>query len=187
MTGRVAMRTVYVRAGRARKLFPRCAVVQVSPLLRELVLRIVDMTERRAGGVAGARIIRVFFDELVAAPQVPLHLPTPADPRLRRITDALRAEPGDPRTLAEWSQVAGASERTIARLFVAQTGATFGQWRQQARLLGALELLALGHSTTRAALDLGYESASAFIVMFRKAMGTTPGRYFQTSAPSASC
>ncbi|TFH22996.1 MAG: AraC family transcriptional regulator [Myxococcales bacterium] len=183
MTGSVAMRTVYVRAGEAAGLLAECSVVHATDLLRELVLRIVEFSETFRADSSEMRLVSVFFDEIRAAPQIPLHLPMPADPRLRRVTDALTRNPGDQRTLAEWSRVAGASQRTLARLFAAETRMTFGQWCQQARLLSALEHLALGRSVTATALELGYDSPSAFIQMFRRAMGTTPGRYFRAVEP----
>jgi len=183
ITGHVDMRTIYVCTGSARRLHKTCAVIHVSGLLRELVLRIVETTERPIGDAAEARLARVFFDELKVAPQVPLHLPSPTDARLLRVTEALQADLSDQRTLAEWARVAGASERTLARLFVSETQMTFGQWCQQARLLRGLELIALGRAVTQIALDLGYESPSAFIAMFRKATGTTPLQYFRTNQP----
>jgi AraC-like DNA-binding protein len=88
------------------------------------------------------------------------------------------ADPADRRTLAAWARPAGASVRTLARLFTRETGMGFRGWRQQVRLLRALERLAAGEAVTTVALDLGYDSPSAFVAMFRRALGTTPGRYF---------
>jgi len=178
MTGTVGMRTVYIRVEQAREMLAECSVVHVSPLLREIVLRIMDLPDAYGPDTRETRLVAVFLDEIRAADQVPLHLPLPSDRRLRRITNALRDQPGDPRTLAQWSHTAGGSERTLARAFARETRMTFGQWRHQARLLGALELLALGCSVTATALELGYDSPSAFIATFRRALGTTPGRYF---------
>ncbi len=76
--------------------------------------------------------------------------------------------------------LAGASARTLARLFEREAGMTFGSWRQQLRLLRSLELLAGGESVTSVALSLGYESLSAFVSMFRRNLGRTPGRYFES-------
>ncbi len=180
MSGSVEMRTVYVRADRIKGLSKSCAVVHVSPLLREIILRIVGFRSPLERNSRESRLAAVFLDEIRAAEQMPLHLPVPSDPRLQRITESLRQAPGNQNTLAQWAAVAGASERTLARLFADQTGLTFGQWRQQARLLAGLELLALGQSVTSVALDLGYESPSAFINMFRAALGTSPGKYFST-------
>ena len=109
---------------------------------------------------------------------MPLHLPWPQDRRARSVADTLREDPGDTRSLASLCHGVGASKRTIERLFHDETGMTFGQWRKQARLLRALPLLASGESVTRVALDVGYDSTSAFISMFKSALGTTPGRYY---------
>ncbi len=178
MTGNVGMRTVYVHADQAQEMPSDCCVVHVAPLLREIVLRIMEFPKDYDSDTPPSRLVAVLLDEIKAADQVPLHLPLPTDPRLRRITSALQEHPGNTRTLAEWSRLAGGSERTLARAFARETRMTFGQWRQQARLLAALELLAFGRSVTATALDLGYESPSAFIATFRRALGTTPGRYF---------
>ena len=109
---------------------------------------------------------------------MPLQLPSPRDVRARRVADALRRDPADARTLEALSGSAGASKRTLERVFAAETGMTFGTWRQQLRLLHATRLLAAGEKVTVAATEAGYESTSAFIAMFRRAMGTTPSRYF---------
>lgn len=181
MNGHVDMRTVYIRRKKAEQLLRTCAVVQVSPLLREIILRTMSFARRFRSDSIEGHLAAVFFDEIRSAQQEPVHLPIPRDPRLQRITSALRKNPGDERTLAQWSKSAGASERTLARLFVGELSLTFAQWRQQARLLAALEMLALGQSVTATALDLGYESPSAFISMFRRALGVSPGRYFSDS------
>jgi AraC-like DNA-binding protein len=106
----------------------------------------------------------------------------PGDARLGRICRALAREPGGTRTLADWGHEAGASARTLARLFVKETGLTFAAWRQQARLLAATAMLAAGAPITRIALDLGYESPSAFTAMFKRALGAPPSHYFGDSA-----
>jgi AraC-like DNA-binding protein len=108
----------------------------------------------------------------------PHHLPRPTDPRARCIVGALDADPGDRRPLAAWARSAGASTRTLARLFRRETGLGFRAWRQQLRLLRGLERLAAGDAVTRVAVDVGYDSPSAFVAAFRRALGTSPGRYF---------
>ena len=95
-----------------------------------------------------------------------------------KICRAMLEEPGSARTLGEWGRRTGASSRTLARGFLRETGLTFGRWRQQARLLEALTRLAQGQSVTNVALDLGYESPSAFTSMFKRALGKTPSAYF---------
>ena len=101
-----------------------------------------------------------------------------ADPRIKTVTAALTAQPALNDTLRQWAPRVGASERTLARLFLKETGMTFGAWRQRLRLLTAVARLGEGDPVTSVAYDLGYESPSAFIAMFRKNLGRTPGRYF---------
>lgn len=179
MTGHVSMRTLYLGGALGALAGAQCCVVRVSPLLRECILRAVDFAQPWPERGPEARLVAVIADEIRAAPQAPLHLPLPRDPRALRAARALRARPGDPRGLDGWARAAGASARTLERLFVRETGLGFGAWRQQARLLVGLERLAAGESVTAVALELGYRSPSAFVAMFRRALGTTPGRYFR--------
>lgn len=122
--------------------------------------------------------MRVLCDELARVDVAPLSLPLPLDPRLRRVCDALAADPSDRRDLAAFAKTAGASARHLARLFREETGMTFGSWRERLRLLRSLEMLARGDGVLAVALDLGYSSASSFGAMFRRAFGTSPARYF---------
>jgi AraC-like DNA-binding protein len=108
----------------------------------------------------------------------PLQLVYPSDPRGVRVAEVLSVDPGDPRSLNAICADAGASKRTIERIFLSETHLSLGQWRQQLRLVRSLRLLAAGEKITRVAFDLGYSTPSAFIAMFRKALGTTPRQYF---------
>jgi AraC-like DNA-binding protein len=185
MTGAVEMRTVYLARALCGPLPSVCGVVHVTPLLRELVLRAVAFPKRYAPRGAEARLAAVLVDEIRAAPAVPLHLPQPVDPRALRVARALAENPADPRPLAGFARPAGASVRTLARLFRRETGLSFAAWRQQLRLLRALERLASGEPVTAVALDLGYAGPSAFVAMFRRTLGVSPGRYFrQVGAPN---
>jgi len=178
MAGRVAMRTLYVDPAAASGLPDTCRVTAVSGLLRELILRAVEMPLLYDEHGADARIAALIFDELRLLSTLPLHLPSPTDQRLKRLCAAVARDPGDNRTLGQWGSAVGASARTLARLFVRETGMTFAAWRAQARLLQALSRLANGEKVTSVALDLGYDSPSAFIAMFRRQLGVTPSRYF---------
>lgn len=178
VTGRLAMKTLFIRPEYSARLPVDCIVIQVTHLLRELVLRIVGL-----GSLAGVvpehvRLADVLIDELVGIRSVPLQLPLPRDPRARRVALGIRDEPSCQDDLATLAEGSGASARTLERLFLRETGMTFGRWRQQARLLKALGSLAEGASVTNAALDVGYESTSAFIAMFKRVLGETPGRYY---------
>jgi AraC-like DNA-binding protein len=121
----------------------------------------------------------VVLDLLEELPQEPLTLPMPADPRARALAEGLARHPDDRRPLAELAREVGASPRTLQRAFLAEAGISFRAWRQQLRLHRALVLLAEGRSVTAAALEVGYESPSAFVAMFRRVLGTPPGRYFR--------
>ena len=178
MAGAVSMRTLYIRPRRSLKLPVACRVMDVSPLLRELILHTVSLGMLDEGVASHARLVGVIKDQLHAVPEMPLQLPMPRDPRAQRVALRIRNAPDDNNTLAHASRDSGASVRTLERLFRTETGMTFGRWRQQVRLLHALRLLAGGQSVTSVALDVGYDSTSAFIAAFRSAFGVTPGRYF---------
>ena len=119
----------------------------------------------------------VLLDEFAAAQVEDLHLPMRTDARLRRIVDLLMASPADRGTTDVWAKQAGLSERTLARLIGRETGMSFGRWRQQLGVVLAVKWLAGGASIQQVADDLGYESVPSFVTMFRKALGTSPGRY----------
>ncbi|CAE6725233.1 AraC family transcriptional regulator [Paraburkholderia haematera] len=125
------------------------------------------------------RLLQVLLDRLSGLPSVPLALHWPRDPRIQRIAEALNANPAEPAVLDDLAGAAGVTARTAARLFVKETGQTFGQWRQQLRLLVALERLGAGASVTQVALEVGYNDVSSFIAVFRDAFGDTPARYFR--------
>ncbi|MFF0742742.1 AraC family transcriptional regulator [Streptomyces sp. NPDC004111] len=168
-------------------------VLSVSPLLRELILAYTDAarygtrTSRpaRAPRVPGPptperlRLRAVLLDQLRASPQQPVHLPAPADPRLAAVCDLLHADPADPATLAELGSRTHTGERTLSRLFRSELGMTFPQWRTQLRLFHALRMLAEGTPVTAVAHRCGWASASAFIDVFRRAYGHTPGAHLR--------
>lgn len=157
-------------------------VLQVSPLLRESILAAIADGPNCPPNSPQSRIMSVIIDQLCKPLVSTLALPMPSEPRLHRIARMLIADPADSRSLGDWANVVGVSERTLSRLFMAQTGMSFRAWRQQRRLLRALELLATGEAVTAVALELGYESASAFIAMFRRCFGTTPRQYLRATA-----
>lgn len=159
-----------------------CCTLSVSPMLREMILRLADVPGGYAPDAHTGRLVRVLLDELALMPREGLRLPVSSHPKIAMIARALTAEPGDRRTLAGWAAHVAMSERSLKRLMVQETGLTFGQWRRQLHLVIALRELAGGATVQRVAGDLGYESVTAFIVMFKKAMGTTPTGYFRTGA-----
>ncbi len=181
MSGAVSMRTLYLRPRLVRPLPRNCRVLNVSSLLRELILHACRFPALEKRTKVQAHLVEVIVDQLETVQAIPLQLPSPADPRAMRVAEALSHDPSSSRTLAETCRIAGASKRTVERLFQQETRLTLGQWRQQLRLMRSLQLLAAGEKITHVALEAGYSTPSAYIAMFRKILGVTPGQYFQTS------
>ena len=177
MSSDVTMRTLYLRDDAAAAMPLSCRVLPVSPLLRELIVRATELPLQYDEDGAAGHVIALLLAELHGLQSLPLQLPMPQEARLRALCLALLAAPGDQRTLREWAQSVNASERTVARLFQSETGLSFGAWRQQARLLEAMGRLGSGAPVTQVALDLGYDSVSAFSAMFRRAAGASPSAY----------
>jgi len=150
-------------------------VLSVSRLLRELIIALTDDPARPLDEQRDLK--RVALHQLKPAPALQFHLPQPGDERLRDVTAILAEDPGSDRTLAELGRAVGAGERTLSRLFRAETGMTFPQWRAQLRLHHSLTLLASGLSVTAAAVACGYSTPSAFTAAFHATFGTTPGTY----------
>jgi len=177
MSGQVSVRTLYIAPAFAQRRLPKtCTVINISPLMRELVLHAVTLKTLDCAVPAQARLIGVLVDQIHAMPEIPLDLAMPVDPRARRAAELMRANPGTS-SLDRVARDAGASKRTLERKFSAETGMGLGRWRQQLRLLHALRLLAQGEPVTSVALESGYQSTSAFISVFKRVLGTTPFRY----------
>jgi AraC-like DNA-binding protein len=153
-------------------------VVEVSGLLREIILELTDNPALPPADRADLH--RIALRQLTPAPALRFHLPQPRDVRLRDVTDLLTADPGDERTLAELGGAVGVGERTLSRLFRRETGLTFPQWRAQLRLHHSLTLLAIGQSVTATAIACGYQNPSAFIAAFRETFGTTPAAHHKS-------
>jgi len=175
--GPMAARTLYFAPWSARQLPRACRTIDGSPLLHELVAHVsrIGALDRRSA--AHGRLAGVLIDQLAATSAAPLRLPTPRDVRARRVASALHERPDDGAPVAVLAKGAGASRRTIERLFLSETKMTIGDWRRRLRLLHAVRLLAGGAAVASVALDAGYASASAFIAAFRKSFGVTPARY----------
>lgn len=157
-------------------------IIRASGLLREAVIR-ASGWQGQEMDEAQWRLAMVLLDELKVAPVEPFNLPMPVDPRLARIARALLRDPGDRRSMGAWAAWAGVSERTLSRRFVVETGHSYTVWRQRARLMRALERLAEGAPVTTVSFDLGYDSVSAFIALFKRMLGVTPSAYFSGGAP----
>jgi AraC-like DNA-binding protein len=178
MSGSVSVRTLYFAPGFARRRLPKmCTVVNVSALMRELIIHVTGIGALNRGVASHVRLIGVMLDQIRTWSEAPLDLAMPRDPRALKAAEILRAEPGETGSLDRIARAAGASKRTLERRYRAETGMGMGRWRQQVRLLHALRLLAEGVPVTTVALEAGYRSTSAFISRFKKALGATPFRY----------
>jgi AraC-like DNA-binding protein/mannose-6-phosphate isomerase-like protein (cupin superfamily) len=174
MSGAVEMRTLYIEPRASAELPGGATVMAVSRLLRELILALIEeplLYDRKGRGGA---IEALIVSEIARAPRLPLVIPMPRDERLRRVCAGLLDDPADTRTLEDWSQVAGASARTLARLAEGELGLTFTAWRRRVRFHNALEAIAKRQPIARVAADNGYRSASAFSAAFRTMMGHAP-------------
>lgn len=177
------LRTLYVHAG-VLPHWRECRVLEVSPLLRELVLQ-MDVTMDGIGKRPGLAVLErerhmgaLVLDELQRAQPVRLGIELPQDKRLRALCESVLADPTRHASLEGWAAEAGASPRTVARLFRQELATSFGPWRQQVLLARALTLAAQGKPMNLIAADLGYASASAFTAMVRRSVGAPPGRFF---------
>ncbi|MDR6673180.1 helix-turn-helix transcriptional regulator [Xanthomonas sp. 1678] len=175
--GTIEVYIAFIDPAVASALPSTCCAISTTALLRELVIRSARLPMLYPEGGAESHLVVLLLDELAAAPIGTLRLPMPTDPRLRKIVEAIVAEPAERGTVQTWARRVGMSERTLARLLTHQTGMSFGRWRQQLHLMLAVKWLSTGVSVQQVADDLGYESAGSFVTMFRKALGTSPGRY----------
>jgi AraC-like DNA-binding protein/mannose-6-phosphate isomerase-like protein (cupin superfamily) len=178
MSGAVAMRTLYIAAGTAADLPDTCQVIEVSDLLRALILAAMEEPVDYDTGSRGEAIAQLLLHELRGVAVVPLHLPMPRDARLQTVCRQVVARLGQDTDIETLAREAGMSSRSLARLFQRETGMGFLAWRQQARLAEALAQLSGGKPVALVASDLGYTSPAAFTAMFRRLLGTTPGKYF---------
>jgi AraC-like DNA-binding protein len=178
--GDVEIHVLFAEPEVARDFPPECCTIAITPLLRELVIAVSRLPPLyNLDGPLG-RLVHVMLDQFVDAPIEDLHLPLPMDRRLRGIADALIADPSDRATIGEWARRVAMSERTLYRRILKETRMSFSRWRQQFQIMFALERLTEGRAVQIVAFDLGYESASAFITMFRKALGQPPAQYLAT-------
>jgi AraC-like DNA-binding protein len=173
--GRTDVRLVAIPAELCGELVAHPSVFAVNPLLREALLALTSRRETRPG--ADERLRAVVLDELAEIPEQSLHLPEPRDDRLRAVTDLLHADPARTTTLAELGRTAGASERTLSRLFHTELGMSFHRWRTILRIHHALIHLTGGRSVTDTAMACGWSNPSSFIDAFTEVVGQTPGRY----------
>lgn len=171
-------RSLYVRPDLADRMGDQAAVVSLSPLLRELLPRLIEIYDGQGDRTIYQHLVALTLHEIACAEQKPEvlapHLPLPQDRRLKLICDTLLEKPADRRTTEEWGKVAGASARTLERLFRDETGMSFNAWRQSCRISAAIPRLERGMPVQLVAWEVGYDSASAFAAVFRRVVGINP-------------
>jgi AraC-like DNA-binding protein/quercetin dioxygenase-like cupin family protein len=157
----------------------QCCTLSISPMIREMILHLATLPQDYPSNSHCARLVRVLLDELASRPVENLSLPVSTNPKLQLIVDTLTNTPADRTSLPQWADRVAMSERSLSRLIERETGLSFGRWRQQIHILIALRELSSGAMVHQVSATLGYDSTTAFITMFKKALGKSPAKYFQ--------
>lgn len=181
MGGLTKTRSAYILPDIASKagLPGDCAVINVSPLLHELLSSAVDLPAEYELGGRDDYLMQLIIAEIALMPELPLNAPLPQEPRLAALCLQLLKAPSLDHDLDEIAERVGMSRRNFTRIFRQQTGMSFSHWRQQACLLNALTRMELGQSITEVAIALGYSSSSAFTAAFKRSLGQAPRFYIQ--------
>ncbi|MGI9568451.1 MAG: AraC family transcriptional regulator, partial [Desulfobulbia bacterium] len=172
----IEMRTLYIEPDSHSQLPDACVVITPSILLKELISALLDEPENYGHSNRGEWIGKLILDEICRGSTLNYSIPMPMDTRLLRVCEYVIENPGENRTLGEYSDLAAASERTLARICQRELEIGFAAWRQQVRFQYALENLARGKAVGKVAQACGYASASAFTAAFRKNFGHPPSR-----------
>ena len=177
MLSAVRLRTLYIRPHESELIGTECRLLEVSALLRELILSLLEEESDYDTRGRGGHLAQLILSEIDGATAIPVVIPWPADRRVVAVCEAILADPGNANSLEHWAEFAGASPRTLIRLFPKETGLHFRHWVQQVHITEALLRLSQGEAVERIAVRLGYKSASAFTSMFRSVLGKTPSQY----------
>ncbi|WP_448722940.1 AraC family transcriptional regulator [Pseudomonas farris] len=182
MSGPVTMLNTYIRNRAAARLSlpAHCQVFGVSALLRQLLIRAIDVPALYAKEHLDGHLMTLLLHEIAGMSPLSLNAPLPVEPRLAHACRNLLEQPSLEIGIDDMTRQVGMSRRTFTRLFRQQTGISFVEWRQQACLLAAVVRLGNGEAITRVATDLGYSSPSAFTSVFRRILGEAPSRYFRS-------
>lgn len=154
--------------------WPRaCTVVEVTPLLRELLLAAVEFpADYDLAGRAGA-LTTLLLHEIAALSPLPMHVGLPSAPGLADLCREYLAEPDVRLTNGDWARRLALSERALTRHFHRELGISPAAWRARARLVAAVPLLP-DHTITAVAARLGYATAASFTAAFSRTFGIAP-------------
>jgi AraC-like DNA-binding protein len=177
MVGSVSTRGIHIEPGVCPSLGDTSRVIEVSPLLRRLLLEASEVPREYEPEGRDGLVISLLIAELERAPVVPIATPFPTSPALAAKCRNFLEAPSPHDTIDAWSTDLNLGRRAFTRAFRRETGMSFAEWRQQACVLIALPRLAAGEQVTSIALDLGYESPAAFATMFKRLLGVAPSRY----------
>ena len=180
MPGPVSMRTLYLRTGLTGRSAPHCAVLHVTPLLRELILETVRVGRLHTRDRYECALRDLLLSQLQNATPMPTFVMLPREKRALAVGRAILQNPGESKTMAALCAEVGVSVRTVERAFLKEVGLNFESWRRQVRLKRAVELLVAGYSIKEAAGEIGYCQSSAFVEVFRRTFGTTPKAWIST-------
>jgi AraC-like DNA-binding protein/mannose-6-phosphate isomerase-like protein (cupin superfamily) len=184
MVGNVTTRSAYLEPEVARDLPAQCRVVEVTPLLEQLLIAAVDVAVEYAPGSRAELVMSLLLQEVCGAPSHALSVPFPSAARLAARCHRFLERPDPSESIDDWSAELGMSRRAFTRSFRRETGLTFANWQRQAALLHAVDRLAAGEPVTTVALELGYRSPAAFATMFRRVLGVPPSRYTRAHGSS---
>jgi AraC-like DNA-binding protein len=176
MRGELAMRTIYIDPEACRDLPPTPLLVEIGGLMRELILAALEEPLDYDESGRGGMIAKLILAELARMQERQMHVPMPRDARAIRVARALLEQPDAGGDLDDWAMRAGASRRTLARLFRAETGFSFNEWRSRLRAIDGLARLSSGEPVGTVAPAVGYASPSAFSAMVRRNFGEPPRR-----------
>ncbi|EBU1124678.1 AraC family transcriptional regulator [Salmonella enterica subsp. enterica serovar Poona] len=160
----------------------KCCTLHISTMLCEMMQHFETFPQNYTSSSYPARFAQIILYELSRMPVERLSLPVSDNVKIRALADRLMNNPGDRSSPEVWAGKQAMSRRTFERFILKETGMTFGRWRQQLQLLVAIRLLVTGTSVQNTAHELGYSSVTAFITMFKKMLGTTPGRYLGSNS-----
>jgi AraC-like DNA-binding protein/mannose-6-phosphate isomerase-like protein (cupin superfamily) len=173
----VSLRTLYIDAGASRTAEADCRLIEVSDLLRALIIEIVNFDIRKSVNERDRLVVDLLLNEIWAMPRAPYHVRMPRNERLCRACQIITEDPANHASLDDLAEVACISRRTFTRLFRHETGMSFAEWRQQMRLMEALSLMGSGRSISMTAYEVGYNSPSAFTAAFHRTFGLSPSQY----------